>query len=103
MNGPKFSFTAKVWQYPGHAAWHFVTLPTDIAADIRELVGTSPRGFGSIRVKVLVGKTSWKTSIFPDAKSKSYFLPIKKEVRTAENIIDENSVKLTIELTDLLT
>lgn len=97
-----FSFTAKVWQYPGQATWHFVTLPNEVAAEIREIVGTSTRGFGSVRVKVSVGSSTWKTSIFPDAKTKSFLLPIKQEVRKAENIHENNSLDVHLELIDLL-
>ena len=97
-----FSFTAKVWQYPGQAAWHFVTLPTEVAAEIREIVGTSTRGFGSIRVNVSVGSSAWNTSIFPDAKTRSFLLPVKKEVRKTENIKDNDSININLELIDLL-
>ncbi len=99
---PSFSFSTKVWRYPGHAAWHFVTLPNEVAAEIREIVGTSTRGFGSVRVKVSVGSSTWKTSIFPDAKTKSFLLPIKQEVRKAENIHENNSLDVHLELIDLL-
>lgn len=99
---PSFSFSTKVWRYPGHAAWHFVTLPAEVATEIREIVGTSTRGFGSVRVKVSVGSSTWKTSIFPDAKTKSFLLPIKQEVRKAENIHENNSLDVHLELIDLL-
>lgn len=99
---PSFTFSAQVWQYPGQAAWHFITLPVEIATEIRDLVGTSPRGFGSIRVLVKIGQTNWKTSIFPDAKSKSFLLPIKKEIRKTESIQDGDSINISLELLDLL-
>jgi len=99
---PSFSFSTKVWRYPGHAAWHFVTLPAEVATEIREIIGTSTRGFGSIRVKVSVGSSAWNTSIFPDAKTKSLLLPVKKEVRKAENIHENNSLDVHLELIDLL-
>ena len=99
---PSFSFSTKVWRYPGHAAWHFVTLPAEVATEIREIVGTSTRGFGSIRVKVSVGSSAWNTSIFPDAKTKSFLLPVKKEVRKDENIKDNDLININLELIDLL-
>jgi len=99
---PSFSFSAKVWKYPGQAAWHFITLPNEIAAEIRELAGASTRGFGSIRVKVGAGSSTWKTSIFPDAKTKSFLLPIKKAVRKAENIHENDSLDMHLELINLL-
>ena len=43
------------------------------------------RGFGSIPVKAQIGKTEWKTSIFP-TKEGTYLLPVKAIVRNKEGI-----------------
>lgn len=32
-----YNFKSKVWIYPGKNAWHFVTLPKDIADEINFL------------------------------------------------------------------
>lgn len=45
-----------------------------------------------------IGKTQWKTSIFPDKRSRTYLLPLKAEVRKKERIFSEDTVSLTIEL-----
>ena len=66
-----FEFTADLWRHRGEAAWHFVTLPHDVADDIDEITTTTRRGFGSVRVEVTVGSSTWNTSIFPDTKSES--------------------------------
>ncbi len=83
------SFAADLWRYPGDAGWYFVSLPLDVATDIRETV--EPRGFGSVRVTATVGATTWSTSVFPDASSGSYVLPVKAAVRRAESL-DEGAV-----------
>lgn len=101
MNNPKFSFTATVWQYPGHAAWHFVTLPQDYADEIKIIAAPFTRGFGSVRVEAKIGKTTWKTSIFPDAISGSYFLPIKKAVRDTCGLSAGDKASMTLTLIDL--
>jgi hypothetical protein len=88
-------FKAEVWCYPGKSAWHFVTLPHDIASEIK-FFREKHRGFGSIRALVKVGRTSWKTSLFPDKKSGSYFLPIKAEIRKKENITNGNKIKVSL-------
>ena len=62
----------------GSGPWHFVTLPIDQADEIDELTMLTVRGFGSVRVVVTIGATTWSTSIFPDTKAGSYVLPIKK-------------------------
>lgn len=94
----KYEFTSDVWKWPGMAAWHFVTVDSDVAVQIRQDRAGAPRvGWGSIPVTVTVGETVWKTSIFSDKKSGSYLLPIKAEVRKKENISagDTISVSLT--------
>ena len=79
-------FTAELWAYaeePG--SWHFVTLPLEVADEIRDEAG--PRGgFGSIRVSATVGDTRWQTSLFPEARGGSMVLPMKKAVRLAQGL-----------------
>jgi Domain of unknown function (DUF1905) len=69
----------------GENPWYFITLPHDEADEIDEITTGKQRGFGSVRVEVTVGHTTWHTSIFPDSKRGSYVLPIKKQVRIGEN------------------
>lgn len=95
-----FEFTADLWRYTGEAAWYFVTLPHDIADDIDEITGEARRGFGSVRVEVTVGSTTWRTSVFPDTKSGSFVLPVKKAVRSAEGVDDGSSVSVLLTLVD---
>lgn len=95
----KIKMRAKVWLYPGMAGWHFITLPKTRGQEIKELFGNKKiRGFGSIPVMVTIGKTSWKTSIFPDKKSGSYVLPIKTEIRKKENISIGDNITFQIEI-----
>ena len=94
-----YTLSAKVWLYPSDmAAWHFVTLDKKVGSEIKELFGKHAKGFGSLPVEVTVGKTTWRTSIFPDKISQSYLLPIKAAVRKREGIEVEESVKFTINL-----
>lgn len=80
-------FRAEVWEHsPGDpGSWHFLTLPPDVADDVETEAG--PReGFGSVRVEVRIGATTWRTSLFPDTSAGSYVLPLKKQVRRAEGL-----------------
>ena len=79
-------FTAELWEHDGSAAWHFLSLPEDDADDIEARHGGDAAGFGSIKVEVTVGATTWRTSIFPDTKRGTYVLPVKRQVRTAEGL-----------------
>ena len=92
-------FTAKLWVYSGAGAWHFVTLPVDVAEQIK-FYREQRRGFGSIRVQVTIGSTQWQTSIFPDKASNSFVLPIKSAVRKQEALVvgQEVAVKIILSL-----
>jgi hypothetical protein len=96
-----FEFTASLWRYPGEGGWHFVSLPAEIGDDITSLTAGIRAGFGSVRVAVTVGATSWRTSIFPDSKTGTYLLPVKKEVRDAEDLDTGDDVRARIQIVDL--
>lgn len=95
--GSRYSFTAEVWEHQGDAAWHFVSLPEDVADEIAERYAHRSGGFGSVRVHVVVGASRWSTSLFPDKSRATYVLPMKKAVRVAEGL--EAGSTARIELT----
>lgn len=82
----RFAFHAEVWEQPSTGSWHFVSVPEDAADEIDERFGATAGGFGSVRVEVTIGRTTWRTSLFPDAKRRTYVLPVKKPVRAAEGL-----------------
>ncbi len=96
----RYSFTEPIWEHDGPAAWYFITLPHDVTDEIDELTEGRQRGFGSVRVRVTVGATTWATSIFPDTKAGSFVLPVKKAVRSAEGLADGDPVAVDLELLD---
>ncbi len=51
--------------------WHYILIPQNKIPKVR------PGGWGSIPVIVTIGKTTWKTSLFP-MKSGQYFFTHKK-------------------------
>ena len=99
------TFTAELWRWTAReesgdgGAWSFVTLPLDLADEVRERAG-EPRGFGSVRVRVRVGTTTWDTSVFPDAASGSFVLPVKKAVRTAAGVTEGDLLTVTLSVRD---
>ena len=96
-----FEFIAPLWLYPGDdSAWYFVSVPGELSDDIDALTAGHRRGFGSVRVTVTVGSTTWQTSIFPNSKSGMYMLPVKKAVRVAEDLAPDGDVAVRLELAD---
>ncbi len=96
----RYRFEAELWQSAVEGAtWVFVTLPAEQADDIADLVPRRP-GFGSVRVVVTIGATTWRTSLFPDTEAGSYLLPVKRAVRTAEGLAvgDVTAIELAVVL-----
>jgi hypothetical protein len=96
-----FEFGAPLWRYPTADGWHFVSLPAEVSAEITEITAGARRGFGSVRVAVTVGATSWRTSIFPDSKAGTCLLPVKKTVRVAEHLEAGDEVRAQLHIADL--
>jgi hypothetical protein len=90
-------FNAPLWEWQGKGAWHFLTLPVAESGMIR-MAAPRKAGFGSVRVKATIGATSWNTSIFPDKKSGTYLLPVKADVRKAEDFSVGDAVEVTLSL-----
>lgn len=99
----RVAFEAELWIWDARRSdsWTFVSLPTDASVEIRELVERmSPRGFGSVRVRVTIGASTWLTSIFPDRTRGTYTLPIKKAIRRTEALSAGDVATVTVETLD---
>ncbi|MDP2773195.1 MAG: DUF1905 domain-containing protein [Nocardioides sp.] len=94
MDEDVLELEGELWLADAADAWVFVTLPTDVGDEVRDRAGP-PRGFGSVRVEVTVGSTTWRTSVFPD-KVRGYVLPVKKAVRRAESLEVGDSTRLRL-------
>lgn len=95
MHSLKLIVKTKVWIYEGPAPWYFVTIPKNESRKIKKKFGLFHRGWGSIPVKVKLGESTWKTSIFWEKKG-TYILPIKKEIRKNENVNNGDQKEFTI-------
>jgi hypothetical protein len=96
-----YEFDAELWLWQARTdSWTFLSLPTDVADEVLDRVGTSARGFGSVRVEVTVGRTTWRTSVFPDSSVATYVLPVKKAVRVAEGIEAGDTARVRLRLVD---
>ncbi len=100
-----FTFTAPLWRWTardestGAGPWCFVTLPTEVAEEVRDRSG-EPRGFGSVRVHVEAAGQAWDTSVFPDSRSGGFVLPVKKAVRSAAGVGEGDDLTVTLSLRD---
>jgi hypothetical protein len=91
-----FEFNAKIWYWRGPAPWYFVTVPAKQSRDLQTIVGIVTYGWGMIPATVRIGKTEWKTALFP--KDGRYTVPIKTSVRKAENLEEGDNVTVWLEV-----
>ena len=89
-------FSGEIWYWRGPAPWHFVTVPAKQCEDLRAMSRWVTYGWGMIPASVRIGKTEWKTSLFP--KDGSYVVPIKASVRKAEHLEVGDQVTLRLEI-----
>lgn len=92
------SFQGKVYRWAANEAFFLVSVPKDLSDEIKEISEGLTNGFGSLKVEATIGKTVWRTSIFPDSKSGQFDLPLKAAVRKANGLeVGSNaSVELVI-------
>ena len=92
MKGIPYSFTATPWKYSGPGSWHFVSLPSELAVEIRDFFKAEEEGWGRLPVRAKIGNSEWKTAIWFDTKMNTYLLPLKADIRKKEGVIaDEPS------------
>jgi hypothetical protein len=96
-----FDFDADLWVWDARRTetWTFVSVPPEYSAEIAEWAAGIPRGFGSVRVEATIGRTTWRTSVFPGGDGR-YALPVKKAVRKAEQLDIGGPVTVRLEILD---
>ncbi len=86
----------EIWYWRGPAPHYFVTVPADQSRDLKTISGLVTYGWGMIPVTVQIGKTRWKTSLFP--KDDCYIVPLKASARKAENLEEGDTVTVLLEV-----
>lgn len=89
-------FTAEVIEWRGPAPFYYAVVPPEEAEEIADLSRELTYGWGCIPVRVVLGATSWETSLFP--KDGGYLVPLKVAVRRAEGVDLGDLVDLALDL-----
>jgi hypothetical protein len=92
----EFDFKGKIWFWRGPSPFYWITVPDKECEKINIISGLVTYGWGMIPVNVKIGKTLWKTSMFP--KDGRYIIPIKDMVRKAEKLDEGDTVKVHLEV-----
>jgi hypothetical protein len=91
-----FEFSGKIWYWRGPSPFYFVTIPEEESKDIKAISREVTYGWGVIPVKVHIGDTTFKTSLFP--KEDRYLVPLKVVVRKAEALEEGDEVTIQLEV-----
>jgi hypothetical protein len=89
-------FTGQIWMWKGPAPWYFVTVPPEQSRDLHFISGSVTYGWGMIPVTAQIGRTVWKTSLYP--QDDAYVVPIKVSVRRAEHLQEGDNVSVRLEI-----
>ena len=98
-----YEFVAELWRWDARRgdSWTFLTVPAEESADLHDRAQAQPRaGFGSVRVSVTIGATTWRTSAFPSADG-TYAVPVKQAVRRAEGVEAGDPVTVRLAAVDV--
>jgi hypothetical protein len=87
-------FNGQIWFWKGPAPWYFVTVPAQQCRELKAISGFVTYGWGMIPVHVRIGKTEWKTSLWP--QEDRYIVPIKASVRKAERLEEGDTVTIRL-------
>jgi hypothetical protein len=94
----EYRVRARVWLYAGAGGWHFANLSERQSHEIKGRFGENRRGWGAVPVTIRIGRTIWRTSLFPDRKSATYLFAIKAEVRREEGISVGDTIRAIVQI-----
>lgn len=101
MGKKRYSFQAKLWRFSSeNTSWYFVHLENTLSQEIKTLVQQKKirtKGFSFVPVQVTVGKSVWKTTLFPNKKD-PYLLCINKKVRNQEELDEDDLIEISFSL-----
>lgn len=89
-------FNGEIWYWRGPSPFFFVTVPAEQSGDLKAISELVTYGWGMIPVNVRIGRTEWKTALWP--KDGRYIVPIKDTVRKAEDLEQGDNVTVRLEV-----
>ena len=92
----KLKFSNQMIEWRGPAPFYYVPIPAAESEMIRETARQTSYGWGVIPVSVLIGKTSFTTSLFP--RNGVYLVPVKTAVRQPEKLSLGDTVSVELEI-----
>ena len=93
-----YTFSSVIWQHGAPGGWHFVSLPEELATEIRTHLKWQEEGWGRLKASAKVGNSSWDTAIWFDTKKKTYILPLKAAIRKKEKLAADDYVEIVLQV-----
>jgi hypothetical protein len=75
-----------------------VYIDKELSEKIRKIARPHIYGSGFVRIEARIGKTIWKTALFPHTKEGVYLIAVKAVVRKKENIFAGDIIKIQFKL-----
>ena len=91
-----YKFTSKMWRDQSSGGWHFISVPKDISKEIRENLQWQEEGWGRMKAAAQIQSVKWDTAIWFDSKSKTYYLPVKGEIRKKTRLKVDENISITL-------
>jgi hypothetical protein len=89
-------FEGEIFYWRGPAPFLFVAVPEEPSRGLKAISAGVSYGWGVIPAHVQIGKTEWKTSLFP--KDGRYLVPIRMSVQKSENLDVGDSVVVQLKV-----
>jgi hypothetical protein len=89
-------FEGEIFYWRGPAPFLFVAVPEEPSSALKAISPSVTYGWGVIPVHARIGKTEWKTSLFP--KEGRYLVPIRMSVQKSENLDVGDCVVIQLEV-----
>lgn len=94
--GIQYKFQSNIWQHASPGGWFFISLPKELAMEIREHLKWQEEGWGRLKASAQIGESSWETAIWFDTKMDTYLLPLKAGIRKKEALSAGMSIPVTL-------
>ena len=92
----RLAFEGEIWYWRGPSPYRFITVPEEECVALRAIAAVVSYGWGMIPVWVRIGRTEFKTSLFP--KDGRYVVPVKDVVRNAERLAEGDIVSVELRI-----
>lgn len=92
----EYRFSSEPWKHAAPGGWVFVSIPKELAIEIRESSKKSEAGWGRLPATARIGNTEWKTAIWFDSKLGTYLLPLKESIRLKERVVVGQKINVAL-------